>query len=555
MVFSLFVLPGKAAQAVDADTIRGKLTYLEGLMPEGTYWNHRGTSYSTYNANREYYNFSSTTTPCSHYSGHCSSQGFTGACGCNSFDYSTQCMGFARMVCTYLFGDTPDGDGDPGNNWSRITFEELRPGDYIRYGTHSVVVSDVDRLNGYVIVAECNGNGTCDISWDRRMYKSNFSGRSPKYLRHAANVGHPHCNSYKDMPAYGSETHRALDFLLLEGLFKGTSETKMDLSGSVSRAQLAIILYRLSDSPSTADLPNPGYGDVHPADWFYKEVAWAATYGVMVGTGSGKFSPGESVTHEMLLTALYRFALEKGAIEASTSTPDLSGLQVSSWAAEAYGWALEEGIVDRVNGTTPLTRAQFAVIVYRYCLLVDGHTQCSKYTDMPAYGTAAHDALDFALEKGLMNGVSATSISPEGSLTRSQLATILYRMAGTPPAEEELTLPYTDVAQTDWFYAAAHWNYSVGLMKGTTATTFSAGVTLDYQTVVTVLFRYAGVQEGEFDASRNLTGLNVASWAADAYRWALDKGLIASVSGSARITRVDFAVVIFRYAQQYGLGR
>ncbi len=552
-VLSIFVVLCPAASAVTADTVLEKLARLQQMMPEGTYWNHKGVSYSTYNSNREKYNFSSTTTPCSHYSGHCSSYNYSGQCGCNSFDGSTQCMGFARMVCTHLFGDTPNGSGYADSNWKSVTFERLRPGDYIRYGNHSVVVADVNRLEGYIIVAECNGNGTCDISWDRVMYKSSFSGRSPRYLQHVSNEGHPYCNSFTDMPAYGSETHRALDFLLQEGLFNGASGTTIDPTSPLTRAQVAVILYRLADRPDTAGLTDPGYTDVPQSAWFHKEALWANANGLMVGTGKNQFSPGQNITNEMLLTVLYRFAQWSGAIEATSSATDLSGLSVSGWAQAAYRWALDNRLTGRISGNTQLNRGQFAVVIYRYCFMIDGHTLCTNYTDMPAYGTEAHDALDFALKKGFINGVSATSVNPAGSLTRAQLATVLYRMAGSPAEEVTETPPFTDIVPSSWYYDAVAWAYSAHIINGTSATAFSPVLELDYQTVITVLFRFAGDRAGSFNASLDLNGLSVSGWAADAYRWALSTGLIDRVSGTDKISRGDFAIVIYRYAQKIGL--
>ena len=72
----------------------------------------------------------------------CSTKGYnyTGKCGCNSFDGSTQCMAFARFVCNYLFGTAPNGGGSSGNGWVKTTPNNLKIGDYVRIGGHSFVV-------------------------------------------------------------------------------------------------------------------------------------------------------------------------------------------------------------------------------------------------------------------------------------------------------------------------------------------------------------------------------------------------------------------------------
>lgn len=159
-------------------TVSSAFEYLKKKMPENTYWNHNGIDYNTYIQNQDYYNLKTTKTPCNHYDGHCSSHGYTGACGCNSFMYSTQCMGFARFVCNYIFGSAPNGGGTSGNNWKSTKIDSLKPGDYIRYKInsydygHSVVV--VKKNKNSIIVGEGNYGGPCKVLWSREISLSSL---------------------------------------------------------------------------------------------------------------------------------------------------------------------------------------------------------------------------------------------------------------------------------------------------------------------------------------------------------------------------------------------
>lgn len=152
---------------------------LKEMLPAGTYWNHKGTSYNDYKKDKNKYNLQSTKKACNHSefgSTHCSQYGYSGECGCNAYSGSTQCMAFARFICNKLYGKTPNGDGSEGNGWYKTTIDNLEVGDYIRYKRnkdhygHSVVVVSVSDKK--VTVGECNHDGKCGISWSRKISKS-----------------------------------------------------------------------------------------------------------------------------------------------------------------------------------------------------------------------------------------------------------------------------------------------------------------------------------------------------------------------------------------------
>ena len=139
--------------------------------------------------------------------------------------------------------------------------------------------------------------------------------------------------------------HEGMDFAVYSGLMKGTgsgSTFQPDLT--MSRAMLVTVLWRYCGSP---EAPACDFSDVKPTDWYYKAVAWAASEGVVSGTGGGKFNPNGDVTREQLALILYRFAGNNGVD--TSARADISGYpdgdSVASWSRDAVQWAVAEGII------------------------------------------------------------------------------------------------------------------------------------------------------------------------------------------------------------------
>ncbi len=184
-----------------------------------------------------------------------------------------------------------------------------------------------------------------------------------------------HCGSakYADVAAE-SWYHEAIDFVVDSGLMNGVSENLFDPSGVMNRAQLVTVLYRMAGSPEVEE-PAP-FTDV-PADSFYADaVTWAYANGIANGVSTELFAPDASITREQMVTFLARFA-EKNGMDV-TAASDLSAYedagQVSAWAVEAFAWAVENGLVKGVTETTlepaaTTNRAQVATVLMRFVAL------------------------------------------------------------------------------------------------------------------------------------------------------------------------------------------
>ena len=162
-----------------------------------------------------------------------------------------------------------------------------------------------------------------------------------------------------------------------------------------------------------------------------------------------------------------------------------------------------------------------------------------------------HEALDFVLEYGYMNGVGEFKFEPNGLLTRAMMVTILYRLDGEG---EYAAHPFTDVAKDTWYDEAVAWGYATGVVKGTSATTFSPDDYVTREQAATLLYRYAEYRGEDVSTVGSLMGFEdakqVSSFARDAMRWAVGEGIINGRSETVleplgTATRAEIAKILY----------
>jgi len=170
------------------------------------------------------------------------------------------------------------------------------------------------------------------------------------------------------------------------------------------------------------------YSDVSKDSWYYGAVEYVSENGLMNGYGDGRFGPDDKVTRAMAVTTLYRM---EGSPSHSTdsSFPDVAK---DAWYYDAVQWAAEKGIVQGYDGIFDpngnITREQLAAIFYRYKGSPAASGTLSGFTDRGNVSSWALDAMSWAVGKGIINGMGDNTLSPAGTATRAQLASILMRM-------------------------------------------------------------------------------------------------------------------------------
>lgn len=178
-------------------------------------------------------------------------------------------------------------------------------------------------------------------------------------------------NPFTDVPA-SHWAHDDITYVYENDLMNGTDGSLFSPESTTTRAQVVTVLYRLAGQPA-ANWENP-FWDVPASAWFHDAVTWAWENDITGGVSSTHFGAGNAVTREQLATFLYRYAQDQGYD--TSARADLSGYSdaglVSSYATEALSWANATGLITGTTGTTlspqgSATRAQVATILSRFC--------------------------------------------------------------------------------------------------------------------------------------------------------------------------------------------
>jgi hypothetical protein len=177
------------------------------------------------------------------------------------------------------------------------------------------------------------------------------------------------------------------------------------------------------------------FDDLSGGEWYYGNVAYAYTNGLMNGAGNNLFNPSGTTTRSMAVTILWR--LEGSPASAAHSFTDVAA---GMWYADAVGWASANGIAEgyggKFNPEATVTREQMAAILCRYAAYkgydVSGTDGLSSFTDAGDISGWAESAVKWAVKNSLLSGVGSNRLDPSGSAQRAQVAAILQRFIENP---------------------------------------------------------------------------------------------------------------------------
>lgn len=212
-----------------------------------------------------------------------------------------------------------------------------------------------------------------------------------------------------------------------DDIFADAQSTNTTVRMPTSDVSISAVLK--STSSSVSGLP---FGDVKSADWFYNDVKYVYEKGMMAGTAADVFAPNATTTRAMIVTILYRL---EGS-PAVTGTSSFVDVPAGQWYTDAVNWAAANQIVKGTSATTfapnaSITREQMAAILYRYAQYkgydVTKKADLSGYSDNGQVSAYAKDALAWANAAKLINGVTNTTLAPQGNATRAQVSAILHR--------------------------------------------------------------------------------------------------------------------------------
>ena len=151
-----------------------------------------------------------------------------------------------------------------------------------------------------------------------------------------------------------------------------------------------------------------------------------------------------------------------------------------------------------------------------------------------------HDAIDWAVENRVLNGIGGTTLMmPDGKTTRAEMAQVLWNVEGRPAATDEEA--FSDVEEGDWFYGAASWAAQEGIFEGYDGK-FDPDAVLTREQAAAVLMRWTEMNGGDVSGRADLSKFpdagSVSGWAVDSVKWAVESGVLQGVENSG-VTTID----------------
>ena len=242
-------------------------------------------------------------------------------------------------------------------------------------------------------------------------------------------------------------------------------------------------------------------------------------------------------------------AAKAGTTVTLTPVPD-RGYQVGSVAVtDRFGDAVE--VTENADGTYTFTMPSGQVKVE--VTFVESQPEPLPFTDVKE-GDWFHDAVRYVYDNGLMDGVGDGQFAPNATTNRAMVVTILYRLAGEPAVSGDAA--FTDVAAGQWYTDAVLWAAQKGIVNGVSETEFSPAGDLTREQLATVLYRYAQDQGYDVSAQADLSGFpdagDIQSYATQALSWAVAEGLLQgfeddSLQPGGTATRAQIATILMRF--------
>lgn len=429
----LSVLPAAVSGAEDSQISPAFLNYLQAKFPGGKYWNHDPAQPNDPDG--------WTDKPCTHHgTGSCDFN--KGSCGCNVFDGCIQCFGFAAKLAY-------DYTGTLLHTWKKVdTLDGLKAGDVVRINNdqHSIFITSV--RGDDIVFADCNIAKDCRIRWNTKVSRKWMEDRLTYVQVSPVNASAPLC------PVLSCKES-----------------------------------FRLGETVEFSWIPLPNADE-------------------------------------------YRIAISLGGEYLRTVT--VTDRYSYSFKPEQYGmFTFYVTAKNRYGSSEPATCAA----------LVDPHDcQIKYFTDVKNFLDWSHEGIEYAVVNGLFLGTSETTFSPDATMTRAMIATVLWRVRSCPASG--IANPYADVADGTWYTDAVLWAYENGIMDGVGSGRFDPDGVLTREQIVTVLFRYAGAAAADPSVLDGFADSQaVADWSKEAVCWAVANQVIrgSEQNGAQYLTPTDGA--------------
>ena len=184
-----------------------------------------------------------------------------------------------------------------------------------------------------------------------------------------------------------------------------------------------------SGSTTPANGTVGGFSDVHQSDYFADSVLWAVQNRIAYGTSSSRFSPDQPCTRAQVVTFLWRAAGSPTGYGSASGT--FRDVERGSYYDSAVAWAVSRRITNGTAGNqfspdAVCTRAEAVTFLWRYAGSPFAFTN-TRFRDVSSSSYYAQ-AVAWAVNRGITNGTGTNTFSPNGSCTRAEFVTFLYRL-------------------------------------------------------------------------------------------------------------------------------
>ena len=242
--------------------------------------------------------------------------------------------------------------------------------------------------------------------------------------------------------------------------------------------------------------------------------------------------------------------------EAYNAYIDLTGY-VPTWRGHTFiGWYTERSLMNKVSGVY-LTKDMTVYALWR--VDENPNTGANPFTDVSEKDWFYGDVM-FVYENGLMLGTSKTLFSPHGTATRGMMATILWRMEGSPAPKGKNS--FTDVVAGKWYADAITWTAENGIFAGYGKDKFGPDDPITREQLAAIFYRYADYKGYDLTVKGNLDTFKdadkITDYAKTAMQWAVGSGLVKGKSGNlldpqGTATRAEIAAMLHRFIEKYEL--
>ena len=313
--------------------------------------------------------------------------------------------------------------------------------------------------------------------------------------------------------------------------------------------------------PLLKALPNQGYN--HFVGWTdgtntYKGGSTVTIQGNTTFTAQWSYIPPANPNYKITIGDMENgtvtanpTAAKAGATVTLTPVPDEGYALSTLTVTDRFGDAVR--VTENSDGTYTFTMPNGQVTVTATFVETEAPVD-EPFVDV-AEGDWFYDAVVYAYQNELMDGVGGNRFAPNSETTRAQLVTILYRLEGQPAVSGDL--PFTDVETGTWYTNAVLWAAQNGIVNGVTDTTFAPGDEITRQQLVTILYRYAEAKGYDVSASADLSGYpdagQVQDYAQPAMAWAVAEGIVEGMDGNlnpaGNASRAQIATILMRFCE------